>query len=375
MNRTLFPIIRFRHVQLAAAAALAGIAGSVVAATGPSPDLTVRLMPEVALDTCLVKLGQVANVYGSTEAGPMGELVVADNVSPGTGLVIRCWKISELLSQAGYDMRDITLAGSAACSVRIVPDARDSGSIRPGSASLPVKLASKSGRPASLETQIRRRICRRLGDLPDKTRIKIDFNATVKPLLAMTDPPYTFKITARGTDRRLGLLNFTVELIRAGKLLKEVSILAKVQANAQVLVARRTINSRAVIGVEDVEKSWQRIKRTDRRLVTDPKLLADERAKRMIRPGTVITADLLEPRPLVKRGELVSVIYRRGRIEIKTIGLAMQTGFKDQPIAVRNERSKQTFRACPIKPGVVLVEARSPLPGPAPDRLSEVTRP
>jgi len=377
MNSNLFPTTRSRHRLIVAAVVWVGLTGSAAAATSQSECLTVRLMPEVTLDTVVVKLGQIAEITGpETEAQAAGQLVVAENVTEGSKFVTRAWKVSELLSQAGVDLARVTITGSAACRAGVVRSAGVPRSPVEESAALPLKLTSKLGGPASLEARIRRIICERLReDLPEGSRVKISFTATVKPLLAMTDPPYTFRIARTSGSRRVGLLAFKVGLYKGGKLLRNVRIQARVEAHGRLWVACRTINRKAQLGESDVEQCWREIKSIKQKFVTDLATLTAGRARRMIPAGTVITADLLESKPLVKRGQLVNVICRRRGLEIKMAALAMQTGFKDQLITVRNERSKQTFQGRAIRPGVVLVQAdRTSVSSPAAHK-SEVSRP
>jgi flagella basal body P-ring formation protein FlgA len=102
--------------------------------------------------------------------------------------------------------------------------------------------------------------------------------------------------------------------------------------------------------------SWREITNFTGKLITDAEALIDQQAKRMIPPGTLITADMLEPLPLVKRGQLVTVLYNRGGLEIKLVGKVMQNGYRNDVVQVRNERSKEVFRAKVIGAGQVLVE-------------------
>jgi len=359
------PTIRSRHWLIVAVVLNLLVAGSTTAA-GQNDGLTIRLLGEVTLNSSTVLLRQIAEISGRKElVDACGALPVADDLSGGRTTVVRAWKLGELLGKAGHDLGKITITGSAACKIRIVGSGpKDKGNVkrrRSGETAGGVRdqFVSPSRSPRSLEARLRKMIHDNIRSLPRRARIKISFNQTVESLLAMTDPPYTFKIARkRRNGRWLGLLTFNVEVVKDGRSLQKVPILVKVEAEAPVLIARKTINSKARISEQDLEQRWRRIGRLDRKVLTELEKACGQRARRMISAGTVLTGDMLEPLPMVKRGQLVTVIYRGNGFEIKTVGRAMRTGFADQTISVRNERSKQMYEARLVGPGLAVIEAQ-----------------
>jgi len=138
-----------------------------------------------------------------------------------------------------------------------------------------------------------------------------------------------------------------------------VPVMADVTVRAQVLVTTRKINAKVRLTRQDVEKTWRPITRLGESLLTDLNDVLDHQAKRMIPSGTALTGPCLESLPLVKRGQIVNVVYSAGGLDIKTVGTAMQTGYRNDTVQVRNERSKELFRARITGPGQVSVQKDS----------------
>ena len=370
MNKRLRSTIRLLKAVITGAVLNAAI---IAYAADQGESLVIRLLPEVTLDTPVVTLAQICEISGPPrQQEALRAVVVGDEKSARSDFTVRSWKISELLAASGYDLNKIVFRGSARCQVKIV---RAESSHDPATGSIPSRLAQTDG-PASLATHIRRTVGQHLKDLPAETQVKINFNPTPGSLLTLTDPPYTFRIRrARGSNDWLGQLGFNVEVWKDQQVVKRELIPVEVEARAPMVVAARAINSKATLGTQDAERTWQTLQRSDGKFVTDVDSLLGQRAKRMIPAGTVITPDMIEPQPLAKRGQLVTVLCRQGGLELKTTGMAMETGFKDALIRVRNERSKQTYRGRLIRPGVVLVEPRPTATASDARAESEVPRP
>jgi len=374
MNSHRFPTTRSRQRLIQAVWLSLMLSGSAAAVS--SDGLTVRLLPEVQVGASAVRLSQIAKISGpADQAAVMGELVVIESAAGGEDFEVRAWKVSELLSSVGYDLTRVAIRGSAVCRVQTAAAASSEGPQRSQSSGLSLGAAANVGGPASLESRIRKVICDQLVDLPEDAKVKIDFNPTVGPVLSLTDPPYSFRIEPQGDVRRLGLIGLKVEIVREAEVLQTVQVLAKVEVEAPLLVARRTINSKAEIGEPDVELLWRPIRKVGETYVTALDEVSGQRARRLIPPGTVITADLLEAQPMASRGQLVTVLHRVGGLEVRMTGRAMSGGVKGELISVRNERSKDIFRGRLIKPGVVLVETAPLQSGPELVDGSEVIRP
>jgi len=360
MVRTNFTTNRFVQFGLMVAAGMLLWNVTTAAATHSTSGVVVRLWSQSDVTDPQVKLLSIASVTGDeTVRERVKNLDLSTDLPAGRKIVYRAHEIVARLGDAGFDVSRITLTGAASCVVNYAPaPAADTHNDPSNASGLNVDKASRLSAPANLETSIREMICRnlQLRGLPKDNQVKISFNPTLRDLLALTNPPYTFEIVPQRVNSWLGLVAFKVKVNRDGKTLQSLTIMADVQVRVQLLVAAKTINAKARIGNSDVERTWRDLSVISSKIVTDMSNVVDQRAKKMIPQNTVITSDLLEPVPMVRRGQLVSVTYKRGGLEIKTVGKTLQTAFKGEVIQVRNERSKEIFRARVIGSGRVAIE-------------------
>ena len=83
--------------------------------------------------------------------------------------------------------------------------------------------------------------------------------------------------------------------------------------------------------------------------------LSGKRARRSIGLNDVICAEAVEPRPLVSRGDEVTVTYVGAKVVLTTNGIAEKDGVAGETLTIRNPRSHDVFRAVVSGPGEVTV--------------------
>jgi flagella basal body P-ring formation protein FlgA len=330
-----------------------------------SDRIEIRIWDQTTVVTPEICLAQIATITGQPkDVAALKPFILVSSLSNDQTLTLRAWEIAGRLSEAGFDTNRIDVRGSAKCVVNYVTEKRDpmaQDTAETGSTT--TRPAEGRFGPASLETKIREVIKSNLTDkgLPPTSTVDVRFNDTIRELLALTEPPYHFEIEPQQrTTNWIGLVALKVKIYRNSDLLQTIPVLAQVQVKTEVAIAVRTINSKAKMSNQDVEMSLREITNLDGKFVTCIDDISDQQAKRMIPLGTMITGDMLEGVPLVKRGQLVSVLYNRSGLEIKLVGKAMQNGYRDEVVQVRNERSKEIFRAKVIGAGQVLVENSLP---------------
>ncbi len=342
-----------RWLALAVSVSVAFI-GSVKAQPIDS-SLTIRLMREVSLRTSTVKLSDIAEIRGSDEvASKAGELIVAENIPADSKHTIRSWRVSQLLSSAEFDLTKVVLTGSAMCDVSVIAlpsEALDGVAHR---------VRRNSRGPVTLEDRIHQTIRDHIKGLGKESRVTVRFVEKARPILALTDPPYTFRIRlARRNKRWIGQIGLRIELLKDRMLVRELVLVADVEVRAVVFRMVRTVNSKALVSKMDVERVWVDVTRQDASYVTDFESFVGARAKRVLRTGVHVETKMLEPLPMAARNQMITVIYRNGALEVKMTARAMESGFKGEMIRVRNERSKEIFVGKLIRPGVVLVDQTS----------------
>ena len=99
--------------------------------------------------------------------------------------------------------------------------------------------------------------------------------------------------------------------------------------------------------------AWTDLAMTEQGVITDPRALAGMMAARDLEPGEAVTQRDLKPRPLVKRGELVDLVVRRGGVSAVVRAECRQDGLMGETVTVRNKLDGRLVVARVAGPGVV----------------------
>jgi flagella basal body P-ring formation protein FlgA len=79
--------------------------------------------------------------------------------------------------------------------------------------------------------------------------------------------------------------------------------------------------------------------------VTDPTALSGKRTRKALRANEVVCVSAIEPRPLVARGEQITVRYVSSNVVLTINGVAQNDGAAGDSLLVLNPRSHDLFRA------------------------------
>jgi flagella basal body P-ring formation protein FlgA len=90
-------------------------------------------------------------------------------------------------------------------------------------------------------------------------------------------------------------------------------------------------------------------------LITSPAGLAGQAARRPLRAKTPLFAYDVKKPVVVKKGELITVVYAMDGIQLTLQGQAQADGGKDDAIPVINTRSRRTIEARVAGPGMAIV--------------------
>ena len=149
--------------------------------------------------------------------------------------------------------------------------------------------------------------------------------------------------------------SFNVQIRVDGNTVKNLSIRCDLQASGTVPVAATGLKQGKILTADDVV-----LQEVDLTEVRAPVFTMDDvigkRVRRSIRQGQPIEQTYIDDPPLVKRGETVTVVARRGAMELTAQGLARQDGTKGEMITVRNTNSRKDIVCRVSGPGLVEVE-------------------
>lgn len=134
-----------------------------------------------------------------------------------------------------------------------------------------------------------------------------------------------------------------------------VFVSAEIDGKALAVVAKRGIVRQAFIQSHDVELIAMPLSDLRRGWLESTDNVVSMRAKRAIRPNTVINLTMLDIPYWVKDKQEVTIISRINGIEIRANGVAMDDGMAQDQVAVRNLNSNIIVKGIVIAPRTVLI--------------------
>ena len=312
---------------------------------------TVRIWPEAVVPSARVRLADLASVKGfdQVDGQRVLQIQVCAAPEPGASRSIRVAQIRNALVRARVNLAAVCLVGAAECRI-YRPQMPDP--VRPSHAPGKDSPGEPQKVTRSLAEAVRQFFSKRLAHLGG--RVEVTFSKVSRSVLQLTGENMTFKVHPRG-KALLGLVAINVDVLEAGYVVKTVPILAEAAVFQRVLIARRAINRSAVIGSDDVTLAERCFGRSDRLGLTDAAAVVGQQARRYIPRGDMIHAKDMKPRPLVRRGDYVTVWLRRAGFVIKSPAKALQDGTYGQQIEVRSEPGGEVYPA--VVTGSKVVEA------------------
>lgn len=339
----------------------------VVCLVGASDALagSIRLWPTALVVSDAIRLDDVCELSGFTAetSEKLSRLIVAGAPVAGGSRVVSIDLVRSVVQASGTNLARVTIGGAMACEV-----------------SRPSQIAPSQAAPRATGRTWRSSNTRRNDDYADTQKSEpagtlrqavidfcnaqvsrfggtadVTFDRTSDRLLQLAEPQYGFKVRSR-EPVVLGLVPLEVDVVAGKRFVQTVAMVVQVTMNRSVLVARRTINQGASIASTDLELVDLSFSRADAIGLVDAAQAIGQRARRVIPVGTAIQADMLEPVPVVRRGQLVTLTSVSGSIQVVTTGKAGADGLVGDVIKVRSVEDRRVeYDAVVTGPGRVQI--------------------
>jgi flagella basal body P-ring formation protein FlgA len=170
--------------------------------------------------------------------------------------------------------------------------------------------------------------------------LQVDFRPEDRATIDLDASRFQFRIeTMRGGQ--LGDWRWAVT-VDAGAQPRKLQVLAKARAWQEQVLVSKPIAYKTSIEKEEVESRRALVDR----LGDEPATLAaviGSAAARDLQPGTIITGRMITPVELVRQGQLITVVMRRGGVEVQTVATAMESGSMGQIVRARNNTNHETI--------------------------------
>ncbi|WP_428938118.1 flagellar basal body P-ring formation chaperone FlgA [Fontivita pretiosa] len=349
---------------------------------------TLEIRSEATVVGPEVRLKQICRWSEQQQAffEPMGELVLARLGPEVPFKTISVREIQGILRDAGVNLAAINFAGATSCTVARAdveydqtealrqwihareaaaatqPQADDQTPVaaraerdQPGPSS-----ASSSQEPVqTLRESLIADLARRLNLSPES--LQVDFKPQDEKLLAISKPLFRFEIEPLRA-RSLGNVAWNVTIpADGGEPPRTVTVTAQARAWQKQLVVAKPIAARQVIRAEDLVERRALVDQIEPEAPLCADQVVGQQAARELKPGTVLTARMIDPVELAKPGQLITVSLDQGTVRIKTVARAMEGGSYGQTIRVKNETTREVFQVVLTGPQTATMNLASPI--------------
>lgn len=134
-----------------------------------------------------------------------------------------------------------------------------------------------------------------------------------------------------------------------------VQLPATLEVEANVLVLERPLARGAEPRDADVRAVRRRLPGLASAYLSDPAELGSWRLRRPLDAGAALARDALEPAPVVRRGQTVTLVSQAGGIDVRATGEALSDAAPGQRVRIRNLGSLKVVDGLAVESGQVRV--------------------
>jgi flagella basal body P-ring formation protein FlgA len=179
----------------------------------------------------------------------------------------------------------------------------------------------------------------RLNVPPDS--IQMTFNAEDDKVLSLGDSIFKFDIEPERMND-LGPVSWNVTIV-SGQENKQVEIRATARAWEDEVVVAKPLAMKEILQASDFTPRHVLVDNLPPQQLLTMDQCVGEAADNDLKPGTVMTARMVDPVPLIRTGQLVTVTLTDGSVQIRSVARAMESGSMGQSVKVRNEMTRDVF--------------------------------
>ena len=156
---------------------------------------------------------------------------------------------------------------------------------------------------------------------------KVDIRTElVSPYTVNDNTLLRFVLSVDGHDCEKRIIPFKVEIIK------------------DVVITAKDIDLHKVLSADDLVIVSQNVGLSSSIFYTKDELVG-KRVKRMVSKGTLVTSDMVEKPPIIKQGDLVTIVVESSSLRVTVQGKAMENGISGQVIRVINTSSMKEVQA------------------------------
>lgn len=162
---------------------------------------------------------------------------------------------------------------------------------------------------------------------------------------SLPDGNLSFEIVAPQQWEGWGNASIAVIARQGDKVVRNIPTRIEVEALAEMVIALRQIDHGSIVAAGDVTLRKLDISGTQGRYLGNLSDVVGKKMRSTIRPNVPFRADQLEKVPLIKSGQMVTIVAENERMRVTLIGKARSAGGEGDYINVQNVTSLKEFPA------------------------------
>ncbi len=159
-----------------------------------------------------------------------------------------------------------------------------------------------------------------------------------------SERPFDTHIEKIEYDAQTSKFRANVSYFQDGILAKQEEIIGRYESLVEIPVLKARLSKGALISSEDVEYIEFSSSRVRGDIVAEADQIVGKSLKRTVSPKRPIKLDEIVEPVLIKKDDIVTLLYKTDYIEIKATGIALEEGALGSVIQVKNEKSGAIIR-------------------------------
>jgi flagellar basal body P-ring formation protein FlgA len=161
-----------------------------------------------------------------------------------------------------------------------------------------------------------------------------------------TYPAGEIKLTpdVRNLVNRNGRLSVYLDVWVNNEKQNRLAVSGTLEVLSQVVCAEKNLGRGEKISVSDVVVKKKNLFDLDKGFVTRPEEIEGMVLRTDLGKGQVLTMRMLEKAPVIRKGDIISLVAKKGGMVIVTSGISQEDGYLDAAISVENSTSGRQVR-------------------------------
>lgn len=165
----------------------------------------------------------------------------------------------------------------------------------------------------------------------------------------------SYQLLSSSPNQYPGRKFFSIQLTNNGEPQAIIKMHGDIRFYGEIVCASRPLPKHHILTSKDLTTSYRDISMLADKFIRDPQQIIGQQTTTSLQQGNMVRPDSIQPRPLIKRGELITIRARGHNLLITAPGKAQAKGAKGEIIKVKNMMSRRTIFARVIATGLVEV--------------------